>query len=106
MLTEPKSDLVSFLVPDEVGLAVDDFELVFLEANFFDHPELPEIVLVGLRADDPGGLVLLGVVRVDPEGLVAILGDDLVDVSSGEDQGLHNIRFKIISYLSLVSNLY
>lgn len=109
LFAELQSDFIAFLVPDIVGLAVDDLEFILIDSNLFDHPELSEIVLVGLGADDARGLVLLGVVGVDPQGLVAILTDDLVDVPAGEDQcliALHNIFFEYkISWNSNPLNL-
>ena len=89
MFSEPESDFSSFFVPDEVGLAVDDFILIFSMSDFFDHEELSGVMGVGGYSYDSGVFVLVGVVGLYSEGLVAVLADDLVDVSSGEKEGLH-----------------
>lgn len=90
LLARFQADLLALFVPDEVGLAVDDFKLVFSLSDFLDDPELSEVIVVRGCADDGGLIVIVGVVGLDLQGLVSILADDLVEVSFGE-HSLHRI---------------
>jgi hypothetical protein len=95
LLAELEAHIAPFLIPDEVGLAVHDFKLIISMANFFDHPELSEIMLVRLSSNDLGSAVVFVVISLNSEGLVAFVADDLIDVSSGELKGtLHDMEFE------------
>lgn len=97
LLTGPEVDLIALLVPNQVGLAVHDFVLVLARSHLLDHPELSDVVGVGGGADDSGLVVALVVGGLDLEGLVLVMADQLVDVSSGEHEGLHRIFRKFIN---------
>ena len=48
-------------------------------------------MLVGLRADNSGFVIFLVIVGGNSESLIALLADDLVDISSGEgENSLHD----------------
>lgn len=80
----PKADLTALFVPDEVGAAAHDFKLIITVSYLLNHPKLAEVVGIGSNADDSGFIIALGIVCLDPEGLVSIMADELVDVSSWE----------------------
>ena len=98
LFSESQFNFVPFLIPDIVGLTIDNFKLVFTWANFLDHPELTEVVLVGLGAYNSGFIVFLVIVGGNSEGLVTLLADNLVDVTSGEcKNSFHFFDWDLIS---------
>lgn len=84
LLAEPQFDLTPLLIPDMVGLTIHNLEIIIISSNLLDHPELREVMRVGMRALDTSLVVFAGVVGGNLESLVAIVTDDLVDVSSRE----------------------
>ena len=58
-------------------------------------------MLVGLCADNSGFVIFLVIVGGNSESLIALLADDLVDISSGEgENSLHDTFDLITKYLN------
>ena len=93
LTAESKLDFTPLLIPDKIGLAVDDFEVIITGSNFLDHPELTKIMLVRLSSNNSGLIIFLVVVGGNSKSLIALLADDLIDVSSWELQySLHSLK--------------
>ena len=84
LFAKPQFNLIPFLIPNIVRLTVDNFILIFSWANFLDHPKLSEVMLIGLSANNSCFIVFSVVVGGYSECLIAIIADNLIDISSGE----------------------